>query len=45
MSKLPLIAVLVAPLLLAACNTTAGVGKDVKSAGSELEKAANDAKD
>lgn len=31
-------------LLLAACNTVAGAGKDVSSAGKAVSKAANDAK-
>lgn len=30
---------------LTACNTTEGVGKDVKAAGGALEDAASDAKD
>jgi predicted small secreted protein len=29
---------------LSACNTTEGVGKDIKAAGSGIEKAASDAK-
>ena len=29
---------------LSACNTTAGAGKDLKSAGSSIEKSADDAK-
>jgi predicted small secreted protein len=31
-------------LLLSACNTTAGAGKDIKSAGSAIERSADDAK-
>jgi predicted small secreted protein len=31
-------------MLLAACNTTAGAGKDIKSAGGAIEKSADDAK-
>ena len=31
-------------LLLAACNTVAGAGKDVSSAGKAVSNAANDAK-
>jgi predicted small secreted protein len=30
--------------LLSACNTTAGAGKDIKSAGSAIERSADDAK-
>lgn len=30
--------------LLAACNTVAGAGKDIKSAGSEITKTADDVK-
>jgi predicted small secreted protein len=32
-------------LLLAACNTTEGVGKDIESAGEGIKEAAQDAKD
>lgn len=32
-------------LLAAGCNTTAGVGKDLQSAGEAIEDAAEDAKD
>ncbi len=32
-------------LALQACNTTEGVGKDIKSAGKGIEEAASDAKD
>jgi predicted small secreted protein len=34
----------VGALALAACNTTAGVGKDVRSAGNAIEDTANDAR-
>lgn len=40
---LPLLA-LVPLALLAACNTTSGMGKDVQSVGHEVEKAADKAK-
>ncbi|MBB6123596.1 entericidin A/B family lipoprotein [Sphingobium subterraneum] len=33
--------ILTSSLALAACNTVEGAGKDVKSAGSAVEKAAN----
>jgi predicted small secreted protein len=40
-----LLAVLsVSALALAACNTTAGVGRDVRSAGNAIEDTANDAR-
>ncbi len=40
-----LAAILVLPLvLLAACNTTEGVGKDMQSAGKELSKTADENK-
>jgi predicted small secreted protein len=40
-----LAATLLLPLiLLGACNTTEGMGKDVQSAGKELEKAADENK-
>lgn len=32
-------------MALQACNTTEGVGKDIKSAGKGIEEAASDAKD
>ncbi|HLO41467.1 MAG TPA: entericidin A/B family lipoprotein [Phycisphaerales bacterium] len=32
-------------LALQACNTTEGVGKDIKAAGEGIEEAADDAKD
>jgi predicted small secreted protein len=34
----------VTAMALAACNTTAGVGRDVESAGDAIEDTANDAK-
>ncbi|MFO0832322.1 MAG: entericidin A/B family lipoprotein [Phycisphaerales bacterium] len=34
----------IAALAVAACNTTEGVGKDVKAAGEGIEDAAKDAK-
>lgn len=37
--------VISAALLISGCNTTEGVGKDIKSAGEALEDAADDAKD
>ena len=36
-----LIAVLAALWLLAGCNTIAGMGKDISSAGTSIENAAN----
>jgi predicted small secreted protein len=39
-----LIAALSSAALLSACNTTEGVGKDVKSAGKAVEDTARDAK-
>jgi predicted small secreted protein len=40
-----LLAVLsIGALALAACNTTAGVGRDVRSAGNAIEDTANDAR-
>lgn len=32
-------------LALAGCNTTEGIGKDIKSVGKGIEEAASDAKD
>lgn len=37
--------VVVSVLALAACNTTEGAGKDIKSLGAGIEEAADDAKD
>lgn len=34
-----------APLALAACNTTKGVGKDVEAAGEGIQEVADDTKD
>lgn len=43
--KNPLPALLLAPLLLlAACNTTQGVGEDLESAGKEISKTADENK-
>jgi predicted small secreted protein len=39
-----LLATITAALALSACNTTAGAGKDIKSAGKAIEKTAEDAK-
>jgi predicted small secreted protein len=39
-----LLATLAQAMLLSACNTTEGVGKDVKSAGKAVENTARDAK-
>ena len=40
MRKTQLIAAILLPaLLLAACNTTRGIGRDVKSVGTAIEKA------
>jgi predicted small secreted protein len=39
-----LLTTLAAALILGACNTTAGAGKDLKSAGKAIEKTAEDAK-
>jgi predicted small secreted protein len=45
MKKQVKVAALLFPLvLLVGCNTTEGVGKDLQSAGKELEKAADDNK-
>ncbi|PZU50590.1 MAG: entericidin EcnA/B family protein [Sphingomonas sp.] len=44
MKKAHGIALLLPLILLAACNTTAGAGKDLQSAGKEVEKAAEKAK-
>ena len=37
----PFIACLAVLVLLAGCNTIAGMGKDISSAGSSIENAAN----
>jgi entericidin B len=39
------LAITLVSLGLPACNTTEGVGKDVKSAGNAIEDSADDAKD
>ncbi len=44
MRKLVAIAVVTSALLVSACNTVEGVGKDVKSAGNTVAKTADDAK-
>lgn len=44
MRKLTTFSILAAALLVGACNTVEGVGKDVKSAGSTVAKTADDAK-
>jgi predicted small secreted protein len=42
--NLLIIAALAASFALSACNTTAGAGKDMQSAGKAVEHTANDAK-
>lgn len=44
MRKIILLAVLAASLASTACNTVAGAGKDVESAGSAVKDTAEDAK-
>ena len=44
MRKVFLLAVVAASMAVAACNTVAGAGKDVKSAGAAVQDTANDAK-
>jgi len=44
MRKLIVLAVLAASLATTACNTVAGAGKDVSSAGHAVSDTANDAK-
>ena len=44
MRKFTTIAVVAAALLVGACNTVEGVGKDVKSAGDTVAKTADSAK-
>lgn len=40
MTRLPLAALVLVPaLLLAGCNTTRGIGRDVKSVGTAIERA------
>lgn len=36
---------ILSPVVLAACNTTKGVGKDVEAAGEGIQEVADDAKD
>lgn len=40
-TRITLAAILLPALLLAGCNTTKGVGRDVKSVGKTIEKAGN----
>ena len=40
-TRITLAAILLPALLLAGCNTTQGVGRDVKSVGKTIEKAGN----
>lgn len=44
MRRLMIVTALGASFVLAACNTTAGAGKDMQSAGKAIENTANDAK-
>jgi predicted small secreted protein len=44
MPKFAILAVLAVSFVLSACNTTAGAGKDLQSAGKAVEDTANDAK-
>jgi len=44
MRKIIILAVLAASLAVSACNTVSGAGRDVKSAGSAVTDAAEDAK-
>ena len=44
MRKFVQLAVVAGALLVSACNTVEGVGKDVKSAGNTVAKTADDAK-
>lgn len=44
MRKILTMAVLAGAVLVSACNTVAGVGKDVSSAGDTVTGAANDVK-
>ncbi len=43
-SLVPTVAILTAALLVGACNTVEGVGKDVRSAGDTVAKTADGAK-
>ncbi|MHB1207299.1 MAG: entericidin A/B family lipoprotein [Rhodospirillaceae bacterium] len=40
----PIAIALIAALSLSACNTTAGVGRDIKSTGKAIERSAEDAR-
>lgn len=44
MRKLVTLALVAGAVMVSACNTVEGVGKDVKSAGSTVAKTADDAK-
>lgn len=44
MSRLIAVALLAPMLLLAACNTTQGMGEDLESAGKEISKTADENK-
>lgn len=44
MRKLIIAVLLVAPLMASACNTIAGVGKDVGAVGNAVSKTAEEAK-
>ncbi|MBB3879536.1 entericidin A/B family lipoprotein [Sphingomonas pseudosanguinis] len=44
MRKLMGLAIVASALLVSACNTVEGVGRDVSSAGNTVAKTANDAK-
>lgn len=44
MRKIVILAVVAAALATSACNTMAGVGKDVSAAGKAVTSTANDAK-
>lgn len=44
MRKLILLPLLAATLLVGACNTVAGVGRDLEAAGEAVKSTANDAK-
>jgi predicted small secreted protein len=44
MRKLILLPLLVATLLVSACNTMAGIGKDMEAAGAAVKSTADDAK-
>lgn len=44
MRKIAALALVAAALAVSACNTVAGVGRDVQAVGSAVSTAANDAK-